>query len=267
MYNEDDTPPRAGTAARARYDGEKLNLPGDALDLFVKAGAHARHQARVAEARECLIREASRIICSRPEGPPVGGDCRETWAIAIVLGLLDGVGIGGRFGAGLGCASTTRLSCLRALGKGRRQASDGNAWTSAIRQAVFGLANEIGANKVRPSVHDEYRWAVYTTETVYNFNLPDDAYTRPWEHAAAKRAILLLGGYEVRPYDWTIMDPLLEDAQAWQVMMNETKPKIEPLPEVVQESRRYVADDDPNKGDDAEIIRRYTGDEEEEEVS
>lgn len=53
---------------------------------------------------------------------------------AALLCLLDTAGVGGR--DGVEGASTTRLPCFSGLGKGRKQASDGEAWTSAIRMAA-----------------------------------------------------------------------------------------------------------------------------------
>jgi len=56
---------------------------------------------------------------------------------AGVLCYIEAHGIGGPLGAGseLGGEATDRMSWARVLGKGRRHASDGGAWTDAIRRA------------------------------------------------------------------------------------------------------------------------------------
>lgn len=129
MYRED-----VPTAADARRLGATLGLDGEALDLFTRAGAAARHSARIKAAEEALIEGGRQIV---PLAPLAG---------ALLLKALDERGVGGHMGLGEGehqQAGTARVPHLSALGKGRKKADDGGAWDSAIRAALPGSTCEI----------------------------------------------------------------------------------------------------------------------------
>lgn len=132
------------TAAAERERGEDLGLTGEALDLFVKAGAHRRHEMRVRIAQDALMEVGKAAI--PPEEVRMNGagarlDALAT-RLAILAGKLDAGGIGGRFGCG--GDATARLPGLRQCGKGRKQASDGGAWTAALEGAITSLLRGIG---------------------------------------------------------------------------------------------------------------------------
>jgi hypothetical protein len=140
--------PQAGvvvpTAAAERNRGEGLGLTGEALDLFVKAGAHRRHEMRIKIAQDVLLEVGRAAIPPEEVRRNGAGAHLEALAtrLAILAGRLDAGGIGGRFGCG--GDATARLPGLHQCGKGRKQASDGGAWTAALEEAITGLLRGIG---------------------------------------------------------------------------------------------------------------------------
>jgi hypothetical protein len=166
---------RKGLLEQLELDGVR----GHAADAIVAETAPYRHAMRVAKAREAALEAAEQLFgediragaealrdCSdEPDAYGVGYVAAKLAAHAALLCLLDCAGHGGRDGVeGL---STSRLPCFRGLGKGRKQASDGGAWTAAIREAAdrllpgarvyapdgavgLGLCNAEGSITVRP---------------------------------------------------------------------------------------------------------------------
>ena len=98
-------------ASDVRVSLADRGVAGPAADVLVRLGAHARHAARVEFVRT------------------LGDDCD-----VVAWALLDAVGIGGR--AGLTGEATARHPAFAGCGKGRKQASDGPAWTAAIAAAA-----------------------------------------------------------------------------------------------------------------------------------
>ena len=92
-------------------------VTGPALDLLLKMTAQARHMARV----EQVLAKVAHL--PRP--------------VAALVLVADGVGVGGT--RGLEGAATARLPLLQNLGKGRKHASDGGAWSAAIAHAATQL--------------------------------------------------------------------------------------------------------------------------------
>jgi hypothetical protein len=101
---------------RTALEAAGLTHPDD-LEMARRAGAHDRHCARVAAAIVALA-----DYC--------GGDGRAMHVVsALELQGIGGVdGIEGR--------ATARMSWAKGLGKGRKQACDGDAWTAAIAEAA-----------------------------------------------------------------------------------------------------------------------------------
>ena len=98
-------------ASDVRVSLADRGVTGPAADVLVRLGAHARHAARVEFVRT------------------LSDDCD-----VVAWALLDAVGVGGR--AGLTGAGTARHPAFASCGKGRKQASDGPAWTAAIAAAA-----------------------------------------------------------------------------------------------------------------------------------
>lgn len=102
-------------------------VTGEAAEAACRETASARHAWRVDEA-EAAARKAAEAVYG--EGTSV------LHLIALMLAELAGVG-----GTdGVAGASTDRLNAFAQLGKGRKQASDGDAWTAAIKASLHRLA-------------------------------------------------------------------------------------------------------------------------------
>jgi hypothetical protein len=80
----------------------------------------------------CDQKEAERM---GDEGHPGSPDWEEAAKAVAQQGILDVVGTGGRLD--LEGKSTARIPSLRGLGKGRKNATDGGAWDSAIGEATL----------------------------------------------------------------------------------------------------------------------------------
>src|SRR5690606_29811356 len=109
------------------------DLSDDAVELIRRATAPERHKQRVNATVDAALTAVLEIYSSpdlelRRVTPFV---CR----LAATLIALDVNGTGGRYNAGGDFAATARMSWARALGKGRRQASDGAAWMAAAADA------------------------------------------------------------------------------------------------------------------------------------
>lgn len=105
-------------------------IEGAALEALLRETAPDRHRARVEAARlaaEEYYLEA--IGVSREDTHP---DNLVTAAAAILW--ADTVGVGGR--DGVGGDATERHPAFAGCGKGRKQATDGAAWSAAIREAA-----------------------------------------------------------------------------------------------------------------------------------
>jgi hypothetical protein len=219
--------PREGTAAHARWTGEGLGLTGEALELFVRGGARARHQARVLTVIHALRRAGALAMGDLSDNPDLyrigAAEC------GIALGMLDRIGVGGGV-AGLRGRGTTRIPELSACGKGRRHADDGAAWDSAIREAIGSLTAEVvgsegGMVEVTTAPvgsGSDLQIEVYAAErvdgrpSVYSMSLL--AHHRPWARQLAERALMRLGGLPPQPDEsafcarWAFRT---EDAASW----------------------------------------------------
>jgi hypothetical protein len=112
------------TRALTRQDCiDQLPAGSDPLvvDLHVRATAGDRHASRIATA-DAMVRAAY------PDATP-----RQLGAICA----LEAGGVGGP--GGYSGDSTSRMSWAASLGKGRKQATDGQAWTAAITAAGHNL--------------------------------------------------------------------------------------------------------------------------------
>lgn len=245
------------TAREAREEAADMGLEGEALELYVRAGAEERHDARVTAALHALLDEGERMrLDGQVTAEGVAPDERialpedvdglapvafvRDAAAALVLGLLDAVGVGGTLGAtGDG---TRRIPPLARLGKGRKQASDGGAWSSAIRAAVYRLRTSLGVREVCPTddrvgfeVHLSERGDRYCDVTilpVYN----------SWANAAARAAICSAAN----PKRFHLPEPMSGAGISgyparWSHILAATKPDPEPQEAPVQASQVYSA--------------------------
>lgn len=107
-----------------------MGVTGAALECLLSETTQERHQSRVAYAR--LAAEEYYLDTSKLDRADMSRDTLKLVAGAILW--ADVVGVGGRDGVeGIG---TARHPAFASCGKGRKQASDGGAWSSAIRVAA-----------------------------------------------------------------------------------------------------------------------------------
>lgn len=124
---------------------DEAHNENEVVRLLVRRGGPARHERRVTAAREALLDLAWENVDDRAVGP-LGEACEAT-ALAWLYGKLDAVGVGGP--EGINGSATARFPGLEALGKGRKHASDGAAWSAAIDAAADRLQYEL-----RPAAED-----------------------------------------------------------------------------------------------------------------
>lgn len=105
-------------------------VTGAALEALLAETAYERHQSRVAYAQWAAVEFYLTVAGVRRE--EVSQDTLALFAEAILW--ADVIGIGGRFNVeGTG---TARHPAFAKCGKGRKLATDGGAWTAAIREAA-----------------------------------------------------------------------------------------------------------------------------------
>lgn len=108
---------------------ERMDVSPATAKIILARTAGTRHRIRVRDAAQAA-REGAKAMKFVSGNRP---DEEETEVLAVALCLLDQFGLGGHMG--LDGAGTTRIPQFEALGKGRKQAHDGPAWTAAIEQA------------------------------------------------------------------------------------------------------------------------------------
>lgn len=133
----------AMTAAVERERLEPLGLPELAVEALVREGGPDRHRARVAAAEAAALTAAKWTRDAAEAEPlPYPQNEAELAALGAALITLEVAGVGGRDGVeGLG---TERMPYFRPLGKGRKQATDGAAWTAALEEAARRLLERAG---------------------------------------------------------------------------------------------------------------------------
>lgn len=99
----------------------------EVLDLT----APVRHRARVGKARLACQTGASKMIFASGDRP----DAFESDVIGVALCAIEMFGLGGT--RGLTGEGSIRIPQFRGLGKGRKQAYDGPAWSAAIQEAAY----------------------------------------------------------------------------------------------------------------------------------
>lgn len=103
----------------------EYGIPAGASEFVRRLTAHNRHEERVKAAEEAALDYVRYVT---------GGESRER-AVAILY--ADCMGLGGP--RGLMGEATVRHPALSGLGKGRKQATDGGAWSEAILRAAYNL--------------------------------------------------------------------------------------------------------------------------------
>lgn len=133
-----------------------LGVTGHAADTILAAAAAMRHQNRVAAAMAAAARWSSAIESEQAAAfaargpveldPSPSPEHPDTLVDTVWVCALDAAGVGGP--QGVGGDSTTRHPAFRGCGKGRKGATDGGAWSAAIRGAA-----ELAARKLAEGGH------------------------------------------------------------------------------------------------------------------
>ena len=116
---------------RSLYESNLSSVPDRirerTIEILLKQTAPDRHRARVHAATES----------ARQWLRPIIGEPSSDAEIRLLCALeVEGLYGGGWISPGAG---TDRHCAFQGLGKGRRQASDGHAWTAAIKEASCGI--------------------------------------------------------------------------------------------------------------------------------
>jgi hypothetical protein len=114
-----------------------------------------------------------------------GVDCNANpnyFALAWAILDADGVGTG-----------TARIPALSCLGKGRKQASDGGAWSAAIADAAREAAGNLGSGPCWGVVHDQavvmWTCADGRSRGGRHQTVPDELVPAAWQHSIAAKLL------------------------------------------------------------------------------
>jgi hypothetical protein len=118
------------TRLEAREYLESLDLPETVIEALLKETALDRHNWRTSQALEAAKNWV--VSCWGMEEHKIGEYVVAAQVSAVLL--ADCFGVGGHLG--VSGAATKRHPALVGLGKGRKNCSDGPAWSAAIRAAV-----------------------------------------------------------------------------------------------------------------------------------
>ena len=116
---------------------ESLGVTGVAALAIARETGAARHAARV-EAAKAAARRVGAALLGVPSGESGDGTMTAVDLAGAFVCALDSFGLGGA--DGVEGRATARVAAFGALGKGRKQASDGPAWSAAISAAGNHLA-------------------------------------------------------------------------------------------------------------------------------
>lgn len=201
------------TRKEAVEKAEALGLRGEALDFAASLGAQQRDAERGARALATALSwtlawdedevddavfQANRIpgfLRKVAEGETFAGQDRDIWLYtcldAWVLLKVDAIGVGGS--KGIEGASTARHPFLTRLGKGRKQARDGAAWSSAIEAAINRLESilsGLGANELELAPAEGDVGAAFTDAATGKREAIPTRFIHPtWAQAVAGRRI------------------------------------------------------------------------------
>lgn len=116
---------------------ESLGVTGTAAEAILRETGRERHEWRVERAVESA-RAAGRSLLGFDADEAVDADAAlRIDAVAAFVCGLDGYGIGGA--DGVSGDATVRIAPFGQCGKGRKQATDGPAWSAAIAYAATRL--------------------------------------------------------------------------------------------------------------------------------
>jgi hypothetical protein len=128
---------RTGLAEALEGMGMSYETSQEVLGLT----APVRHESRKSDVFSACNTGANNMVFASGSHP----DATEAEVLRVGLCVFDMFGIGG--GRGLTGEATDRIPQFRNLGKGRKQAYDGPAWSAAIKEAATEMFDQIkGSN-------------------------------------------------------------------------------------------------------------------------
>jgi hypothetical protein len=138
------------TRATRAAELEAKGVVGDALEALLAETAAERHASRVAYARAAAEEWArERAGLTPKEFSALPQESRDLMAGPVLAAEV--LGVGGQDGvAGHG---TARLPAFANCGKGRRNATDGPAWSAAIEQAAREVGGHFAVNEIGAVVY------------------------------------------------------------------------------------------------------------------
>lgn len=242
---------------RAEQEASLANhgVVGAAADLLLGVLAPARHRHRVRRAKEAALAAAH---AAGHVGP--GAELA-----ALLVLIADMIGVGGDKGLGLGLASTARHPGLAHLGKGRKQANDGDAWSAAVAAAAEQLAGEFPLAALTPVLlTDGWRLRLFgegERAKDHDVLVGEQLIPAAWMRSIAGRALIRCMGVEGEP-DF----PLLAFAyspEGWAALYNAAavdEPQSDDPPEALEESAAREAEAELQRGHGlrVEVVSRRT---------
>jgi len=116
---------------------EGMGVSYDTAEAILGLTAPVRHQIRTDYVQKTVVLEAKKMTFASGRHP----DAFEAEVLGVALCALDQFGLGGR--QGLTGKATARIPQFKRLGKGRKQAWDGGAWSEAIECASNQMCHRI----------------------------------------------------------------------------------------------------------------------------
>jgi len=151
-----------------------INDP-DVIETVRRSTAPLRHRERTLEARNTAFYYVNERIPYNPNDP-LDGERRLLATYVLLDAEAHGLYGGGYTNPGAG---TSRHKAFTQLGKGRRQASDGPAWTAAIQQAAWEVKETL-MRRARANPLDQWGIRFYADDDgqnmfveVYGTGLPE----------------------------------------------------------------------------------------------
>jgi hypothetical protein len=126
------------TRCKAERVLTEAGVEGVALQALLKETAGCRHEWRTRQV-EYAVNDAAQSAADAVQPNALG--------FALTLLTAEICGVGGK--DDVGGQATARMAWAQSLGKGRKQASDGGAWTSAIESCAEEMFLRTGA-KITP---------------------------------------------------------------------------------------------------------------------
>lgn len=212
---------------------EQRGATGEALECLLKETTHERHLSRVAYA---LWAAEEYYLAAMKLDRDEASLAQLTHGASMIL-WSDVIGIGGRDGVE-GFASE-RHPAFAGCGKGRKQATDGAAWSAAIREAASGIG---GGFTARPDC------LIYEIAGECESAVIEELVPREWMYSILREGLRRAAGLRVQTHHglgWHPSAPIFappESLGAWAHLVNDHK-ELEPAGAACTRSTDKVLND------------------------